>query len=168
MAVWKVARLGTVSSLTGTPFPPDTEVVTALFGEDEEAASEDKVRGTGFSRKDFLPEEATPERLAGAFCVWKTRTPPARKDAERRLDLPMARDFLTRLLQEGREDRAAVCLTLALLLARKRRLHVVSETADGIVARWPNEKDTFRVPAPVVTEAEGEQLQQELLKLFAV
>ena len=32
MAVWKVARLGRVSSLTGEPLPPDTEVVTALFG----------------------------------------------------------------------------------------------------------------------------------------
>jgi hypothetical protein len=168
MSVWKVARLGTVSSLTGQPFPPDTDVVTALFGQDEEAPSEDKVRGTGFSRKDYLPEEATAERMEGAFCVWRTRTPPAKKDAERRLDLGMARDFLSRLLQEGREDRAAVCLTLALLLARKRRLHVVKEGDGSLEARWPNEKETFRVPAPVVTEAEGEQLQQELLKLFAV
>ena len=32
MAVWKLQRLGRVSSATGEPFPPDAEIVTALFG----------------------------------------------------------------------------------------------------------------------------------------
>jgi hypothetical protein len=166
MAVWKLARLGTSSSLTGLPFPPDSEIVTALFGEEEEPAGEDRVRGSGFARRDYLAEEATPERLAGAFCVWRTRTPPARPAAERRLDMGMAREFLQRLLAEAREDRAAVCLALALLLLRKRRLHLVAERAGTLEVRWPRETATFSVPAPVLTEADAERLQQELLRLF--
>lgn len=165
MAVWKVARLGRVSSLTGEAFPPDTEVVTALFGEEEETG-EDKVRGSGFARRDFLVSEATDERLEGAFCVWRTRTPPAKEEGEKRFDLGMAREFLERLLAEAREDRAAVCLTLALLLARKRRLVILDQDAEALTCRWPREKDTFAVPAPIVSEAEAETLQQDLMRLF--
>ena len=168
MAVWKVARLGTASSLTGSPFPPDAEVVTALFGQEEEPAGEDKVRGSGFQRRDYLAEEATEERLAGAFCAWRTRTPPAKPESERRLDLGMARDFLLRLLAEGREDRAQVCLALALLLIRKRRLNLVKEGEGALEARWPRETATFRIPAPVLTEADEAALQQDLTRLFDV
>jgi hypothetical protein len=165
MTVWKLQRLGQTSAATGEPFPPDTEIVTALFGEDEEVG-EDRVRGTGFVRRDYLPEEATEERLAGAWCVWRTRTPAARPERERRFDLALARDFLQRMLDEGREDRAPVCLTLALLLARKRRLVILEQDAQSLGARWPNEKETFRVPAPAVTEADAEALQQDLMRLF--
>jgi hypothetical protein len=165
MSVWKVARVARVSSLTGAAFPPATEVVTALFGAEEEVG-EDRVRGTGFSRRDYLPEEATPERLAGAFCVWRTRTPDEAPRAEQRLDLDMAREFLERLLAEAREDRGAVMMALALLLVRKRRLNLVSQGEDVLVARWPREERTFRVPAPALTEADAEALQQELARLF--
>ncbi len=165
MAVWKVQRLARVSAATGEPFPPDTEIVTALFGEEEEAG-EDKVRGSGFVRKDFLVEEATDERLAGAFCVWHTRSAPAKEEGEKRFDLGMAREFLERLLAEGREDRGSVCLTLALLLARKRRLTIVDQDADTLTAHWPKSKDLFKVPAPTVSDAEAETLQQEMMRLF--
>ena len=165
MAVWKLKRLARVSALSGEPFPPDSEVVTALFGEEEEE-TEDRVKGSGFVRKDFLASEATDELLAGAWCTWRTRTPPAKDDGPKRFDLGMAREFLQRLLAEGREDRAAVCLTLALLLARKRRLIVTDQDADTLTARWPKEKETFTVPAPQVSEAEAETLQQDLMRLF--
>ncbi|MDJ0521609.1 MAG: hypothetical protein QNJ90_05980 [Planctomycetota bacterium] len=165
MAVWKLQRLARKSALTGEPFPPDSEVVTALFGEEEEE-TEDRVKGSGFVRKDFLASEATDELLAGAWCTWRTRTAPAKDDGPKRFDLGMAREFLQRLLAEGREDRAAVCLTLALLLARKRRLIVTDQDADTLTARWPKEKDTFTVPAPQVSEAEAETLQQDLMRLF--
>ncbi|MHC5009837.1 MAG: hypothetical protein ACYTG6_02680 [Planctomycetota bacterium] len=165
MAVWKVARLSRVSSVTGEAFAPDTEVVTALFGEEEES-TEDKVKGTGFARKDFLVEEATPERLRGAYCVWRTRTPPAAPDRERRLDLEMAREFLVRLLDEGDEQRAPVCLALALLLIRKRRLRMLSQGDGTMEVRWPREKASFRIPAPELTEADEEALEQELQRLF--
>jgi hypothetical protein len=165
MAVWKVARLGRVSSLTGQAFPPDTEVVAALFGEAEETG-EDRVRGTGLVRRDWLPEEATPERLAGAYCVWRTRTPPPQVAEERRLDLEMARELLQRLLDEGDASRAPACLALALLLARKRRLNVVAQEPGRLVARWPRETATFEVPAPELTEADAEALEQELRRLF--
>ena len=115
MAVWKISKLGRVSSVTGEVFPPDCPVVTALFGEEEEVG-EDKVRGAGFVRRDFREEEATPERLAGAFCVWRTRTEPAQPAEKRALDLGMAREFLQRLLDQGDEERAPVCLALALIL----------------------------------------------------
>ena len=165
MAVWKVQRLGQVSSVTGEPFPPDTPVVTALFGEEEEQG-EDKVRGSGFVRRDFLLEEATPERLEGAFCVWRTRTAPPKPDAQRRLDLEMARQFLVRLLEQGDEARAGVCLALALLLVRKRRLNLVEQAEGVLVVRWPRQTETFTVPAPELTEADAERLEQELQRLF--
>lgn len=167
MAVWKVHRLGRVSSASGELLPPDTEIVTALFGDDEEVG-EDRVRGSGFVRKDFLVEEATDEALQAAFCVWRTRTPPAKPEKARRFDLAMAREFLERLLTEGRDDRAAVCLTLALLLARKRRLTIIEQGADVIKARWPKSDEVFDVPAPIVTEAEAESLQQDLMRLFGM
>ncbi len=165
MAVWKVQRLGRVSSLTGEPFPPDTEIVTALFG-DEEEVGEDRVRGSGFLRKDFLVSEATDEMLAGSFCRWKTRTAPAKAEEEKRFDLGMAKEFLQRLLAEKRDDRAPVCLTLALLLARKRRLAIEDQDAETLTCRWTGEKATFVVPAPVISEAEAEVLQQDMMRLF--
>ncbi len=165
MAVWKVQRLGRVSAASGDSFPPDTEIVTALFG-DEEEQGEDRVRGGTFVRRDFLVAEATEERLQGAFCSWHTRTPPAKAEPERRFDLGMATEFLRRLLAEGRDDRAPVCLTLALLLARKRRITIVDQDAETLTCRWPGEKETFPVPAPPIAEAEAETLQQDMMRLF--
>ena len=162
--VWKLARLGRVSSLTGEVFPPETPIVTALFG--EEVEHEDGVRGTGFVRKDFAVAEATDELLEGAYCTWRTQTPSADPEEARRLDLQLAREFLERLLREGDEARAPVCMTLALLLARKRKLNVVEQHDDHLIARWPREKETFRVPAPEVGEADAEVLQQDLVRLF--
>ena len=76
MATWKVARSSKVCALTGRPLEPGASVVTALFGADEEI-SEDKVRGAGFVRKDFLVDDAPPEALdaaiADAYCVWRTK-----------------------------------------------------------------------------------------------
>lgn len=167
MSVWKLDRLSRVSALTGEPFPPDTEVVCALFGEEEEVG-EDQVRGTGFVRRDFLATEATEEVLAGAYCTWRTKTPPEKPEDPRRLDLEMAKAFLLRLVDEGREDRAPVAMTLALLLVRKRRLTIVSQDDEALELRWPREKETFRLPAPVVSEADAEALQQDLLRLFDV
>lgn len=165
MAVWKVARLGRVSSLTGESFPPETEVVTALFGEEEEVG-EDKVRGAGFVRRDYRVEEATPERLAGAYCTWRTRTPPEKPAAQRPLDLSMAREFLQRLLDEADPARAPVGLALALLLMRKRRLNLMRQGDGWLEVRWPNEREVFRVPAPDLTEADTEALEQEIQRLF--
>ena len=165
MAVWKIARAGRVSSVTGTPFPPDTEIVTALFGEEAET-SDDKVRGGGFVRRDFLPEEAGADRLVGSFCVWKTRTPPEKPASQRPLDLDLAREFLERLLRENDPTRHGVAMALALILVRKRRLTLVEQTDDLLRVRWPREEAAFEVPAPVLTDAEAETLQQELLRLF--
>ncbi len=165
MAVWKLQRVGAVSAATGELLPPDTEIVTALFGQEDDEA-EDSVRGAGFLRKDFLVEEASDEALEGAFCTWRTRTPPEKQEKEKRFDLGMAREFLERMLQEGKDDRASVCLTLALLLARKRRLTILEQGTDHLVARWPKSTDTFRVPAPEVSEADAEVLQQDLMRLF--
>lgn len=165
MAVWKVPRRGRVSSLTGEPFPPDTAVVTALYGEEEEAG-EDRVRGVGFTRRDYLDTEATPERLEGAFCVWRTRTPPEKPEDARRLDLGMAREFLERLRRQDDESKRPVALALALILIRKRRLRLVAEHGDALELAWPREQETFRIPAPTLTEADAEALQQELTRLF--
>ena len=165
MAVWKLKRVGAVSAATGEPFGPDVEIVTALFGEAEDEG-EESVRGSGFIRRDFLAEEASEEVLAGAYCTWRTRTPPAKPKNERRFDLGMAREFLDRLLRENRTDRASVCLTLALLLARKRRLVILEQGADHLRVRWPREKESFLVPAPDVSDADAEILQQDLMRLF--
>jgi hypothetical protein len=165
-SVWKIARRGVVSSLTGEAFPPDADVVTALFGEEEEVG-EDKVRGAGFVRRDYLAAEATPERLAGAFCLWRTKTPPATAE-RRRLDLDLAREFLERLIEEDDPARRPVALTLGLLLMRKRRLTLVSEGPEGLEVRWPRDTASFRLPAPDVTEADAEALDQEIQRLFDV
>jgi hypothetical protein len=167
MAVWKVSRLARVSSLTGEPFPPDTPVVTVLVGEEEDRG-DDKVRGVGFTRRDYLAEEVTPELLEGAFGVWHTRTPPEKPASQRPLDLAMAREFLQRLLDEGDEHRAPVCLALALLLMRKRRLRLVGQGEGWMDVCWPREKVPIRIPAPDLTEADAEALQQELQRLFEI
>ena len=77
MSTWKVARVGRTCALSGRPLPPDTPVLAALFGEAEEV-SEDKVRGTGLVRKDYLVDEVPAADLAraveGAYCTWRTRT----------------------------------------------------------------------------------------------
>jgi hypothetical protein len=165
MAVWKIAKVGRISAVTGAPFPPDTDIVTALFGEEAET-SDDKVKGGGFSRRDFLPDEALPERLLGAYCVWRTRTAPEKPANQRPLDLELAREFLERLLREGEESRAGVAMALALILVRKRRLALVEQGETALRCRWPKEDAVFEVPAPSLTDAEAETLQQELLRLF--
>jgi hypothetical protein len=80
----------------------------------------------------------------------------------------MARDLLERLVAEGNPDRASAAWTLAMLLVRKRQLILVAEKDGALVLRWPKTEDTFRVPATVVAEAEMEQLEQELSRLFEV
>ena len=171
MSTWKVARPTKTCALSGRPLPPDAPVVAALFGAEEEV-SEDKVRGTGFVRKDFLLEgadEAAIERaLAGAYCTWRARTPPASGSKVPRLDLGMARELLERLLVENDPSRSSVAWTLALLLVRKRHLHLVSDKDQVLTLRWPKEEATFRIPSAVVSEAEEESLQQELMRLFEV
>ena len=165
MAVWKVSRLGRVSSLTGERFPPDTEIVTALFGEEEETG-EDKVRGSGFVRQDFRADETSEEMLASAYCVWRTRTPPEKPGDTQRLDLDMAREFLQRLIEDANPEKAPVAFALALILVRKRRLRMLGQGADHLEVAWPRQKETFRVPAPELTEADTEALEQELKRLF--
>ena len=78
----------------------------------------------------------------------------------------MAREFLTRLLDEKNPDRAPVGLALALLLIRKRRLRLVRQSEDWLEVGWPREKRTFRVPAPVLGEADTVALEQEIQRLF--
>jgi hypothetical protein len=168
MAVWKLARVTKVCALTGKPLPPDANVLTALFGAEDDV-SEDKVRGTGFVRRDYLVDEVAPEALEAAvrdaFCTWRFRTPPATAQPPR-LDLGMARSLLERMLAEGDPARAPVVLTLALLLVRKRQLALVAEREGSLVLRWPKTTETFTIAAPVVAEAEVEGLQQELGRLF--
>jgi hypothetical protein len=171
MATWKVARSSKVCALSGRLLAPGAHVVTALFGVEEEV-SEDKVRGTGFVRKDFLADDADSAALAtaldGAYCVWRTKLPPDEGHRAPRLDLAMARDLLERLVAEGDPGRASAAWTLAMLLVRKRQLTLVGEKEGALVLRWPKTEATFRVPATVVAEAEVEQLEQELSRLFEV
>lgn len=169
MSTWKVARLGKTCALSGKPLPPDTPVLAALFGEPEEV-SEDKLRGTGLLRKDYLVDEVPADDLAraveGAFCTWRTRTPPENPAHQHRLDLGLARELLERMLASPDPDRAPVQLALALLLVRKRQLHLVSE-ADGVLTlRWPKGEGTFALPAVTVPEAEEARIQLELQRLF--
>jgi hypothetical protein len=169
MATWKVARRSKTCALSGRDLPPDTEILAALFGEPEEV-SEDRVRGPGLVRKDFLVEGNDPAALAAAtasaYSVWRTRTPPADPAAARRLDLGMARDLLERMVAEGDPARAPVMLTLALLLVRKRQARIVEEKDGLLVLQWPKAEGTFRIPSVVVTEAEEAALEQELARLF--
>jgi hypothetical protein len=171
VATWKVAHLTKTCALSGRPLPPGAPIIAALFGVEEEV-SEDKVRGSGFVRKDFLVEGSDPAALEkaveGSFCTWRTTTPPESGSKTPRLDLGMAKDLLERLVAAADPSRAAVAWTLAMLLIRKRHLHLVSEREGTLTLRWPKEEETFRVPTVVVTEAEEESLQQELLRLFEV
>ncbi|MCC7136965.1 MAG: hypothetical protein IT460_00885 [Planctomycetes bacterium] len=170
MTTWKVARLGKTCARSGRPLPPDAPIVAALFGVAEEV-SDDKVRGTGLERKDFLIEGATEDELKkaveGAYCVWRTKTPSANPAQQHRLDLGLARELLERLRAEGDPTRAPVLWTLAMLLIRKRQLQLVAERGEELELRWPKEETTFRVANVVVPEAEQEGLQQELGRLFA-
>ena len=171
MATWKVARSSKVCALSGRPLAPGSHVATALFGVEEEV-SDDKVRGTGFVRKDFLVDDADPAALAtaleGAYCAWRTRLAPDAGHRAPRLDLGMARDLLERLVAEDDPSRASAAWTLAMLLVRKRQLILLGEKDGALVLRWPRTEATFRVPSTVVAEAEMEQLEQELSRLFEV
>lgn len=177
MATWKVARSSKVCALTGRPLEPGASVVTALFGADEEI-SEDKVRGAGFVRKDFLVDDAAPEALdaaiADAYCVWRARLPSDTGPKVRKLDVGMARDLLERIVTENDPARAAAAWTLAMLLVRKRQLTLVSERpatdsrGGALVLRWPKSDATFELANVVVAEAETEQLEQDLSRLFEV
>jgi hypothetical protein len=169
MATWKVARRSRTSAASGLPIPAGSAVVTALYAAegsaDDDDVGEDRVRGTGLVRKDFLAEEATPQALEGAYCVWRSKAP---EEAPRppRLDLAAAGELLDRLVADGAPARAGACLALALLLVRKRRLAIVSERDGVLVVRKPKEEATFEVPAPVLTEAEEVELERELARLF--
>jgi hypothetical protein len=169
MATWKVARRTKTCALSGKPIPPASPVVTALYGADEET-SEDKVKGTGFSRKDFLEEGADPAALEaaldGAYCTWRAKSPADDGPKTPRLDLAMAGDLLERLLVEADPARAAVTWSLSLLLVRKRRLTLVGEKDGVLTFRRPKDEGTFQVATVVVTEAEEEALTQELGRLF--
>ena len=171
MSTWKVARLTKTCALSGHPLPPDAPILAALFGAEEEV-SDDKVKGTGFVRKDFLVEGADEAALSkaveGAYCTWRAKTPPASGSKVPRLDLGMARELLERLLAENDPARAPVVWTLSMLLVRKRHLHLVAEKDGALKLRWPKEETPFEVAAIVVSEAEEEALQQELLRLFEV
>ncbi len=169
MATWKVARSAKVCALSGRPLAPGAHVVAALFGSDEEV-SEDKVKGTGLVRKDFLADDAPPEALdralAGAFCTWRTKVPLDTGPRVPRLDLGMARELLERLVRENDPTRAGAAWTLAMLLARKRQLQLVGEKDGILTLRWPKAEETFTLPSTVVPDAEVEQLEQELSRLF--
>ncbi|HVG93801.1 MAG TPA: hypothetical protein VND21_05105 [Planctomycetota bacterium] len=169
MSTWKVARLGRTCALSGRPLPPDTAVLAALFGEAEEV-SEDKVRGVGLVRKDYLVDEVPEGDLAraveGAYCTWRTRTPPENPSHQHRLDLGLARELLDRMRASPDPERAPVQLALALLLVRKRQLHLVSEQEGLLTLRWPKTDDTFTIPAVTVSDAEEAQIQLELQRLF--
>ena len=177
MGTWKVARSSKTCALTGRTLPPDAPVVTALFGVDEEV-SDDKVRGTGMVRKDFLADAPAAElekALEGAYCTWRTRTPPEDGAKAHRLDLGLARELLERLVKEDDPAKGAVVLTLALLLVRKRQLTLVGERQSGevledrstvLTLRWPKTEETFEVSAAPIAEAEEAQIQDELGRLF--
>ena len=171
MATWKVARRTKTCALSGKAIPPGSTVVTALYGADEET-SEDKVKGTGFARKDFLDDGADPAgldaALAGAFCTWRTKTPADDGPKTPRLDLAMAGELLDRLLLAADPSRAAVTWALSLMLVRKRRLSLVGEKDSVLTFRRPRDEGTFEIAAVVVTEAEEEALTQELSRLFEV
>ena len=171
MATWKVARSAKVCALTARPLEPGASVVAALFGTDEEV-SEDKVKGTGFVRKDFLVDGATPEALdaalGGAFCTWRTKVPSDTGPRTPRLDLGMARDLLERLVRESDPGRAGVAWTLSMLLVRKRQLQLLGEKDGLLTLRWPKSEETFTLASTVVPDAEIEQLEQELSRLFEV
>ena len=171
MATWKVARRTKSCALSGKPIPPGAGVVTALYGAEEET-SEDKVKGTGFLRKDFLEDGADPAALEaaleGAFCRWRAKSPADDGPKTPRLDLGMASELLERLLVEADPSRAAVTWALALLLVRKRRLTLVGEKDGVLTFKRPRDEGTFQVATAVVTEAEEEALTQELSRLFEV
>ena len=171
MATWKVARSSKVCALTGRPLEPGASVMTALFGVEEEV-SDDKVRGAGFVRKDFLVDEAEPAALAAAvadaYCVWRTKLPPDTGPRVPRLDVAMARDLLERIVLENDPARAAAAWTLAMLLVRKRQLALVAEKNGILVLRWPKMETTFEVASVVVPDDEMERLEQDLSRLFEV
>lgn len=171
MATWKLARPSKVCALTGRPLAPGASVVTALFGVDEEV-SEDRVRGAGFTRRDFLADDVPADALAGAladaYCVWRTKVPLDTGPKVMRLDVAMARDLLERIVREDDPSRASAAWTLAMLLVRKRQLTLVADRDGRLVLRWPKSETTFEVPSVVVPEAEMERLEQDLSRLFEV
>ena len=166
MATWKVARSSKVCALTGRPLEPGASVMTALFGVEEEV-SDDKVRGAGFVRKDFLVDEAEPAALAAAvadaYCVWRTKLPPDTGPRIPRLDVAMARDLLERIVLENDPGRAAAAWTLEV-----PREHGVAEKDGILVLRWPKMETTFEVASVVVPDDEMERLEQDLSRLFEV
>jgi len=170
MTTWKVARITKACALSGRPLPPDAPIVAALFGVPEEV-SDDKVRGAGLVRKDFLLEGADAAALAAAtkdaYCTWRMRTPPESPSKSRRLDLGFAKELFERMRAENDAARAPVLWTLSMLLVRKKALRLLAEKDGALELRWPGEdQPPFTIPSVVVTEAEQESLQQEIARLF--
>ncbi len=158
MAEYRIAKRARVCARSGAVFKPGSVVVSVIFlGQD------------GFERHDV-----TEECFEGddrAFSFWRTRVPES-LDEQRRLDLNLAREFLTRLLAEEAEERAGLAYALVLLLSRKRRIRIVGSRREGerelLQVRWPSTEDEepIEVAVPPMDDEEVERVQAELERLF--
>ena len=158
MAEYRIAKRARVCARSGAEFKPGSVVVSVIF------RSQD-----GFERHD-VTEECF-ESDARAFSFWRTRVPES-LDEQRRLDLSLAREFLTRLLAEEAEERAGLAYALVLLLSRKRRIRIVGSRREGerelLQVRWPSTdgEEPIEVAVPPMDDEEVERVQAELERLF--
>ncbi len=158
MAEYRIAKRARVCAKSGEEFKPGSMVVSVIFqGQD------------GFERHD-VSEECF-EGADRAFSFWRTRVPES-LDEQRRLDLNLAREFLTRLLADEAEERAGLAYALVLLLARKRRIRIVGSRREGerelLQVRWPRTEDEepIEVAVPPMDDEKVERVQAELERLF--
>jgi hypothetical protein len=158
MTEYRIRKREPLCAVSGEPFAPGDVVVSAIFEE-----------GESFVRRDMH------ERHFGdpdaAFCYWKT-TQPEPPPEQHRLDFDQAADFLTKLLREADPSREGLVYTLALLLARKRRVKIKAthRLPDGELLEVlipGDEEDTLHsVRAPRLDEGRIDALQAEIAELF--
>jgi hypothetical protein len=156
---FRIARRAQVCAVSGKPFGSGDVIVSVIHEEPQ-----------GFVRRD-VREECVAAIEGTPFCVFRTKQPPPPPPA-RRLDYDLARQFLDRLLREADPAREALVYVLTLLLARKRRVKILSTSrlSDGELLRvalpLAEEDEIVQVRAPRLTPEEESALQGELARLF--
>ena len=164
MVEYKFTKREAVCAVSGEPFVPGDLIISAIYFERDES-------GEHFVRRDLHERHfADPTE---AFCFWRTKQPEPEPPAHK-LDFNLALEFLDKLVREADPTRERLAYTLALLLARKRRVKLKSTRklpeCDLIEVVLPGEEEdkTVQMRAPQMDDAEIDRLQTELADLFGL
>jgi hypothetical protein len=147
-----------VCAVTGRPLQVGERFYTALLEE-----------GDHFVRKDFSKEvwQGPPP---GTFSFWTGKVPPSEENAKPRFDDDLLEECFHRL--EGQTDPSRVNFryVVALLLIRRKRLKfeqtAVEDGVETMRVYCLGTGEKYEVTNPRLTEAEMNQVQEEVFKVL--